>query len=134
MMPYGRNPFGKIEWCKPEVGLKRTFDMVTIENFLKVERQGAFAVFPTVPGVRGKGSKDGRVKRLNLSKTAVLGVDGRALQARLSSIGGKPISVSVLLHLRHLPSPQSVQGNHQDGRHNLRPSRASIPVRGPSRP
>jgi len=55
-------------------------------------------------------------------------------RARLSCTGGKPMSVSVLRHLKHLPSPQSVQGNHQDGCHNCRPSRASIPVRSPSRP
>ena len=34
-----------------------------------------------VPGVPGRVSQDGRAKRLNLSKTAVLGVDGRALQS-----------------------------------------------------
>ena len=36
-------------------------------------------VFPTVPGVPGRVSKDGRAKRPNFFKTAVLGVDGRAL-------------------------------------------------------
>ena len=34
-----------------------------------------------VKSVPGRVSKDARAKRLNLSKTAVLGVDGRALQS-----------------------------------------------------
>jgi len=34
-----------------------------------------------VPGVPGRVSQDGRAKRPNLNKTAVLGVDGRALQS-----------------------------------------------------
>jgi len=41
-----------------------------------------YLVFPTVPGLPGRVGKDGRAWRLSCVKTAVLWVNGRALQAQ----------------------------------------------------
>jgi len=71
--------------------------LLETSEFCKGRRSESRAVFPTVPG---RVSKDGRAKRPNFIKTAVLGVDGRALpslvrwllpvvicRARLSTVG-----------------------------------------------
>ncbi|RPA91088.1 hypothetical protein L873DRAFT_1820033 [Choiromyces venosus 120613-1] len=110
----------------------------------------SLAVFPTVPSVPGRVDKDGRARRPSFIKTAVLGVDARALQssdmieqmaysgrqlqspafncrARPSTVGPRS-HLQSLVGTRHIPYLETLAGPARPS-HVLVWTDAKIPVR-----
>ncbi|RPA96216.1 hypothetical protein L873DRAFT_1845563 [Choiromyces venosus 120613-1] len=65
----------------PESAESGMMDTSMLEQIMGVLLEHALAVSPAVPGVPGRADKDGRARRPSFIKTAVLGVDARALQS-----------------------------------------------------
>jgi len=87
-----------LELKQPDV----TFRKVVQEPEIQVwSTDMAQSVFPTVPGVPGRVGTDGRARRPSFIKTAVLWVDGRALQ----SYWERDLPVGPGHHLDGLTSP-----------------------------
>jgi len=86
-MPQARNrssaPGDVFAWryYSPQVSRPHTLFLFEVTSVPKRPGGPIGPATTVVPGVLDRVSKDGRAKRPNLDKTAILGVDGRALQS-----------------------------------------------------